>query len=392
MATRRVSLVLFAFLFLFLALSVLPVKTMAAGGLECLAGSREIVLSPWGGFDVTDTFSLRNTGNVTLSAAALQLPKDARNVAASDDVSSISTSVSERNDSRAVDVTLRYPLRGSVGNSSYNDRYNFSVRYSLDYSSRVKQLSFDKLRLNASLATGINIVVPRWTVKVTLPEGASFDSSVPAGLVKKDGLATTVSFALTNVAPSQPFPLSLDYGYFPLWSLYRPAQWIGITAVLIGAIVLARRRRPKRGPRVEGRNVEVISSFAGLIEEELSLWTEEEELEVAFDKRSIGRKDYNRRKGVVQQRLRSVTGSLGSTKQKLRQSEPQLAGVLDRIDAAERETAAVRSEMARLRAQQRTGKLSRGILEKAQADNSGRMERARSGLESAIGELRDEVR
>ena len=393
MASRKhLLLLLLSFLFLVSAFSMLPVKTSAAGGLECLSGSKEVVLSPWGGYDVTDTFQLRNTGNVTLTAAALQLPKDARNVAAFDGISSISTSISERNDSRAVDVTLRYPLRGSVGNSVYNDMYTFSVRYSLDYSSRVKQLSFDKLRLAASLATGIDVAVTSWSVKVTLPEGASFDSSVPTGTVKKDGLTTVVSFVLTNVTSSQSLQLNLDYGYFPLWSLYRPAQWIGISAVFVGVIVLTRRRRPKQGARVEGRNVEMIRSLADLVEEELSLWKEGEELEAALDNRSLGRKDYNRRKGIVEQRLRSVAGSLASTKQKMRQSETPYARVLDRIDAAEHEVTVARAEMARLRGQQRTGKLTRGAFEKLEADNRRRMERARSGLESAVAELREEVR
>ena len=382
----------FALLLLVSAFSAFPVRTTAKDGLECLQGRKEVVLTGWGGFVVTDTFQLRNTGNVTLSGVALLIPKDAKNVEAFDDISSVTYTVSERNESKAVDVTFRYPLKGFIGSFVFNDRYSFSVRYSLDYSTRVKQLGFDKLRLSTSFPTEISIVVSSWSVRIVLPEGASFESSVPIGTVKKEGLTTEISFSLTNVSSSQSLQVDLDYGYFPLWSIYRPAQWVGMAAVFVGAVVLVRRRRTKPEERVETKNVDLIRSLADLVDEKLSLWNEADALEVALDNKSLARKDHNRRKAIVEQRLRGVNGSLSATKQKMRQTETQFGRVLDKIDVAEGEVSIVRADMARIRGQQRTGRLTRGAFEKLEAENRRRISRATSSLENAVAELRDEVR
>ena len=391
MASRKCLLLVLVLLLTVSAFSAFPVRTLAEGGLECLGGAKVIVLSGWGGFVVTDTFELRNTGNVTLTAMALLIPKDAKNIEAFDGISSITYAVSERNESKAVDVTFRYPLRGIVGSSIFNDVYNLSVRYSLDSSTRVRKPSFDKLQLSTSLVTGISVVVPNWSVRVVLPEGASFESSVPTGTVNTEGLTTEVQFIRTNVT-SGSLNVDLNYGYFPLWSIYRPAEWVGLAAIFVGAVVIVRRRRVRPEVRAGVKNVELIRSLADLVDEELGLWNEGNELDVALDNRSLARKDYNRRKATVEQRLRSVTASLSATKQKIRQTETQLVSVLDKIEAAEGEATAAGADLTRLRAQLRSGKLTRGTFEKLEAENRRRINRARSSLQSAVAELRDKVR
>ncbi len=391
MVLRKCLLLVFVLLLSVSAFSGFPARTAAVGGLECLEATKVIMLPVWGGLVVIDTIRIRNTGNVTLTAMSVLVPKDAQSVETFDSISTIAHTLSERNESRIVDVTFRYPLRGVVGSSVFNDVYSFSVRYSLDSSNRIGTLGFDKLRLDTSITSGVGVVVPNWSLKVVLPEGASFESSVPTGTVKKEGLTTEVQFIRTN-ATSESLNIQLDYGYFPLWSIFRPAQWVGLAAVLVGVVVVVRRRRTGPEIRTGARNVELIRSLAYLMEERLSLLNDEDELEIALDSRSLARKDYNRRKGIIEQRLRSVTNSLSSTKQKVRQTESKLVGVLDKIDAAEGEVASADADLARLRAQMRSSRLTKGAFEKLEAENRRRINKAKSNLENAVAELRDEVR
>jgi hypothetical protein len=373
---------------LFLILVCMSQRAFAQDGLEGIWAKKEFTLDPWGSIAVADTFKFRNIGNSSISSVRVLVPKDAIGIQARDDIGSLSFSITELNDSKVVQVNFRYVLRGRTEEISYQDRATVSILYSVSFANRVTQLGFGRLQLIGNLTTGLELPVSEWVIQINLPEGAVVEDFSPFGL---EVGSSSISCRLTGVPANFAFIISVKYSYSPIWSAMRPTLAAGLCFCVVGLIAIMRRIRPAVVKQARESSTE-LKAFIDSLEDELAIQSELDDLERGLDSRSITRKEYYRRKRILENRAKVLAGTLASIKQHVRNLDPQYVDIVNKIDAAESELALLREDAARLRNQYRAGKLSRSVFEKLEAGSRKRLEHAWAEMERLLAELRGEVR
>ena len=359
--------------------------------IEAPSAKEEITVTPWGTLQIIQTYKFVNVGNTTVPSTVISLPKAAYDITAIDDLGTIISSARDSETGKNVTVTFRYPLRGEVEGVVYKDAYTFSVRYTLASSAYLKQPEFGSFRVEFNASTGVEFPVAEYLVVVTLPEGSTFSSSEPAGNIRVTGLSPVVSHTFTGLKPKDEFHVQVSYRYLPIWSAFRPTLWVGTIAAITSVALLLRRRFRKTEVREEGVDVELLRDFMNSLDEELGLWEDLDQLERALDDGRLGRKDYNRRRRVLDERSRTLSGSLSRLKQEVRQISARYARVVGQVEAAESEMATLWNNFSRLRAQFRAGRLSRSSFENLEETHRRRAGKVRATIETVIIELRSDV-
>jgi len=223
-----------------------------------------------------------------------------------------------------------------------------------------------------------------------MPEGATFSSMDPVGYVSVSGLSPSAYLNLTNLLGNSPIHFVLNYGFFPVWSAFRPTLWVGIAVALASAIVLWLRRSKKvEVPEVEStRDRGVILELSNALDKEVTHLNDSEKLEQQLDSGRLGRRDYNLRRRSFDETSRTLTATLTRLKKEVRQTSDQYAKIIDRVENAENEIVSQRGGLSRLRSQFRAGRISRNSFETQAEGYRRRMNKAVSMLEGTIVELR----
>jgi len=377
---------------LLVTLLALPAILVSAQTIvEAPSAKEEITVTAWGTLQIIQTYKFVNVGNTTIPSTVISLPKAAYDITATDDLGTITSSVGNSETGKNVTVTFRYPLRGEVEGVVYKDAYTFSVRYTLASSAYLRQPEFGVFRLEFNASTGVEFPVAECVVIVILPEGSSFSSSEPAGSVRVMGLSPVVSYTFTGLEPKDEFHIQVSYHYLPIWGAFRPTLWVGTIAAITGVALLLRRRFRKAEIREEGVDVGLLRDFVNSLDEELGLWEDLDQLEQALDNGKLGRKDYNRRRRVLDERSRALSGSLSRLKQEVRQISARYARIVEQVEAAESEMAKLWNNFSRLRAQFRAGRLSRSSFENLEETHRRRAGKVRATIEAVIIELRSDL-
>jgi hypothetical protein len=359
--------------------------------IETPSVRNEITVTPWGTIQVTRTYRLVNKGTTTISSTTVLLPKDASDITAMDDLGPITSKVVDGEKGRNVTITFRYPLRGEVEGVAYNDAYTFSLHHILASSAYITQPEFGNFRLELNASTGVDSPVAEYAMVVMLPEGSTFSSSNPTGRAEVKGLSPIVSYTLKGLQPREEFHLLINYRFLPIWSAFRPTLWVGTIVAVIGTVLLVRRRFRREEVREEGVDMGLLRDFANSLDEELGLWEDLDQLERALDDGSLGRKDYNRRRRILDERSRSLSGSLSRLKQEVRHVSARYARLVDQVEAAESEMATLWSSFSRTRSQFRAGKLPRRSFENLEQSYGRRVGKVRATIETTIIELRGDM-
>jgi hypothetical protein len=377
---------------LLMSFSVAQVRlALAQNPIEISALTEEVTVTPSGTIQVSRNFKLTNIGNATMSSTTILLPKGSSDITALDELGSISSTVADNDTGRAVTVTFRYPLKGVVANVTYHDSYAFSIHYTITSNALLTQPDFGKFHLSYNATTGVGIPVPEFTMVVSMPEGSSFTSSEPAGYVTANGLIPTVSMSFMNLQPNEEYYAIVNYSYLSIWSAFRPTLWVGAIVAIVGAILLTRHRTRKAGGQKTDSHTKLLQSYVNSLDEESGLWEDLDQLEQAFDDGSIGRKDYNVRRRILDERGRRLSESLSQLKEDLRAISPKYSGIVERIETSEGEMAALRSSSSRLRSQFRAGRISRSSFENQSESQRRQAGKVKSNIETMIMELRGEI-
>jgi|GEM_PF-2683347 len=360
----------------------------AQASIEAPSAREEIAVTPWGTIQVTRTYKLINSGSTTVSSIVILLPKDASDISATDDMGLIAAKIVEGQGGKNVTVTFRYSLRGEVGGVAYNEAYTFSLHYTLPSSLYLTQPEFGSFRLEFNASTGVEFPVGERTVVVTLPEGSEFLlTDLEMYNCRVVGLTPVISYTPTGLQPTDEIHVLVNYRFLPIWSAFRPTLWIGIVVAIVVTAYLLRQRSGKMEVREGHVDTELLRSFVNSLDEELGLWEDLDQLEEAFDNGRLGRKDYNRRRRILDNRIRSLSGSLSRLKQGVRQISQRYARSVERVETAEAEMAILRNDFSRLRSQFRAGRLSRSSFEDLLMDHRRRAGKVRAIIEAVIIEL-----
>ncbi|MCJ7632678.1 hypothetical protein MUP77_09850 [Candidatus Bathyarchaeota archaeon] len=352
----------------------------------------EVTISSFGAVQVTRTFRIINTGSNSISETPILLPKDATDIMATDSLGPITFTVTDNETGKIVTITFRYPLKGVEGGVTYNDTYTFFLHYVSSSTSYITQLEFGSFRFQYNASTGVGFPVAQDTIVVTLPEGSTFSSSDPLGYVSALGFNPIVSLNFTNLQPNGMLKFIVDYDFLPIWSAFRPTLWVGTVVAIIGAILLIRRRFGKIESPKGSIHLGFLRSLANSLDEQLGLWGDLDQLEEALDNGSLGRKDYDSRQRILDERSKELSKSVSRLKKNVREVSPRYAKMVDGMETIEKEMISLRSSLSGLRSKFRSSRMSRSSFENQAETIRRRIGKVAASMEAIIIELRVEVR
>ena len=356
--------------------------------IECPFAVRNIVLDSWGNSLFYDTYHIRNTGREVLYFFDFPLPPDANGVTAYDDFGSLPVFVSELGESTAARVTFRYPLRGDEGTTPSRDVYTATIHYQQPTQDQLTEpLPLSALSLNLEVLSSQNFMINKQTIHVTLPEGAKYIQVNPTPENTSALLSPSISYITQKVAPFTPFSLSLQYEFNIFWAAFRPTLWLGVVILGFAAIVYFRKQKQIPTTAIPDPHISVVHSLLEACGERTGLWNQIETLENDFDNRRIRRKDFNRRRRILIQRLSTLTNEISTLSKRVSALGTPYKELITRLTQAETEYRATRTEITRLRTQLRRGRLSSNAYKQEKSDHDKTLQRIKATIDDIVFDL-----
>ena len=395
---RRNRLVLFPFLFLIIFFQASSISYADADsnyiGLDATSINQDLVLDPWGNLFYYFTYDIFNNAGLTQYTFALQLPTEAEDITVYDHIGELYHDLSEGENVKNLTVLLRYPLRGVIDNIVFNDSCSFTVKYKVNVQQVVTQMdSSNHFMLKANVSKSLNWTIESYVVTITLPEGAKSLQTTPSNVdVSQNSFTQSLSFVFQNLTSDIDFDVFVEYEYAFFWSIFRPALWIGIPVLILSGFIIIRKRRRPHLSVVITKNVEILQSFVETCDRRLMLRSEIDSLESLFDNKNIKKKDYNRRKRILEQRIQVLNKAFEKLAIGVRQEGSQYKNFIERIERREKEITNVNGEIKRLRTQFRSKQISKNNYRDSQRKFNQKLERATADIEGIITKLREEAR
>lgn len=355
--------------------------------LECNHLDSEAILDTWGNLYFYDTYRIRNIGKNSLQDLTLHLLPNAEEISVYDIGGQLGFVDKNLDEYREVIINLRYILR------EY-EACSFIVKYKVNTNPYLSLTdSWSKWRLIIKSFTSLNLTIKNRKVIITLPEGAKYQNSSPKGVISTSGLLQTplIQYVFQNISPIRSLSLIVDYEYLIFWSALRLTLWMGGIITIIVSLVLYKKRRRQPLQIIQDKNIESIRAFIEKYDERMMIWSEIEALEKRLDDKTISRKRYNRRKRITRQRFRSLDRAFSNAKNKIKQLDPRYAEHISKIEKIETELLALRDNIDGLRAQYRSGRLSKRTYRDLKSGYEKRIKRVERGLESTIIEFKRSI-
>jgi len=355
---------------------------------------RGIVLDAYGNAVFTDTYQVRNIGMSDFSSVDLKVLKESSDIEVYDPYGPLSFTIKDGDSTKTVTVTFRYTLRGEKSGTIYHDASSVTLKYKVKMQPFLAQESWDTYRFNTKLFTGVEWTIKEIGIRITLPEGGEFIQGPAADYsLSKTAFTQSIMLSLQQITPIHSFDLTVRYKYSVFWSAFRPTLVIGVMCVAVFLFMLSRKRRivrPVVSKAVSRESADLVRIFVESYEEKLSLWNEARTLDRDLEDGRIRKKDYNRRKGIVEQRRHSVDRELLNLKEQLKHIGARYSELISRIDSAEAEVKSLESNINTVVTQHRSGKLSRNAYEKLRDGYEKKLDKTKGIIEGTIIELKGE--
>lgn len=356
--------------------------------IDCPFAVRNIILDSWGNSLIYDTYHVRNTGSEILYFFDFPLPPTAESVKAYDGFGPLSMFVSERGESNAARVTFRYPLRGDQGTTSSRDGYTVTIHYQQPTQNQLTAPTpLTSLTLNLQVLSSQNFIIEKQTIQVTLPEGAIYLQATPTPSNTSALLTPSITYSHQKVAPFTTLQFSLLYDFNVFWATFRPTLWLGIIILCVVAIIYVRRQKQAVPASLPDQNTSLIYTLIDACGERTGLWNQLETLENDFDNRRIRRKDFNRRRRILIQKLSTINNEIATFSKRVSALGIHYQGYIARLTQAETEFRATRTEMARLRTQLRRGRLSSDIYKQEKTEQDKAIQRIKATIDDIVFDL-----
>jgi hypothetical protein len=356
--------------------------------IECPFAVRNIVLDSWGNSLFYDTYHIRNTGHEVLYFFDFPLPPDANGVTAYDDFGSLSVFIPESGDSTVARVTFRYPLHGDEGTTSTQDAYTVTIHYQQPTQDQLIETSpLSALSLDLQVLSSQNFIINKQTIHVTLPEGAHYLQATPTPINTSNLLTPSISYITQKVAPFTPFLLSFQYDFNIFWAAFHPTLWLSVVILGFAAVIYIRKQKQILTTAIPDPNISIVQSLVEACGERTGLWNQIETLENDFDTRRIRRKDFNRRRRILIQRLSTMTNEISTLSKRVSALGTPYQEQITRLTQAETEYQATRTEITRLRTQLRRGQLSSNAYKQEKSDRDKTLQRIKATIDDIVFDL-----
>ncbi|MCJ7631004.1 hypothetical protein MUP77_01190, partial [Candidatus Bathyarchaeota archaeon] len=356
--------------------------------LECGNANSEIFLDSWSSLSFYDTYTIRNIGKISISDIVLRLPLDAKEIVAFDTGGSLSVTINNLEEGKQVKISLRYKIRGIDGLTGFYESCSFTVKYKVTNPRSLVSNSWGKYKLRLIFPTYLNLTLKKFSMRITLPEGAKYQASSHNGNLSMNGFTPSLLYIFKSVNPVSVSDFIIDYDYLIFWAAFRPTIWVGGLVVTISMFMLYRGRKRIPSQLTSNKNAKLLNSFTNVSDERLMTWSELDSLEENHNNRGIGVKDYTRRKKIIQERLKVLDGEWTGLKTDVSHITPRYAELTSKMEKAEAEILALRANIDKVRTQYHSGRLSKRSYEELKYSYEKKVEGSKRTIESIIVELK----
>lgn len=340
---------------------------------------REIILDQAGSIYVTNAYRINNIG-FWISTIEIGFPEGAYDFELRDEMGTLEVST----ENNVMTVTLRDII-------DTNETETLYLNYRIPWSNHISQQNGLDYNLHFTFYEQFNSTIGKLTVSIILPKGAEFQSSTPLDpiSIEKSNLQETISFAFSDVTPSEDLDFNINYTYLIFWGSLYPTIWMGILAVAASAVFFF-WGTPKT---ISAPTIQVppkaLRSFVDSYEEKTRIRSELESLEERLRKGKIPRRRFKVRKKMLDGRLSTVSRNLSSLSEKIRSAGSRYANMMRQIEVAETNLEGAERDMQRVKTRYRRGEVSKGAYGKLLEEYNHRIEEAEATIDGVLLRLRE---
>jgi hypothetical protein len=351
---------------------------------------RDLKIDAWGGISVTDQCVVTNNSNESLRIASFYLPLNASAITAQDifgtyEQTSLAITKFETY------VAVRIYLRNSL---SSQQKTNLLVAYNLPSNIYISQNGWQDCTLNISLSKPADWFVKQFTLVVSLPEGAEYQAaSKTPSLVQKSGFSVSVEYEEANFAQINEPTITLQYQYFILWAIFRPALWTGIAVALFGAVFFTRRMlKPSAAVAATVPfSSSLLRDFVNRYEERRRLRSEIESMEDQIKKGKLSRRKFRLRKSSVDDHISRLEKDLSQLSNKISAASEQYMERMKHLKKAEDEIETLKNDIERAEARFLRKEITAEARRKMLDEYNRMKERAENTIEETLLRLKEET-
>jgi hypothetical protein len=339
---------------------------------------RDVKIDAWGGISVTDQCVVTNNSNESLRIASFYLPLNASAITAQDIFGTYEQT------SLAITKSETYVAV----------RIYLLVAYNLPSNIYISQNGWQDCTLNISLSKPADWFVKQFTLVVSLPEGAEYQAaSKTPSLVQKSGFSVSVEYEEANFAQINEPTITLQYQYFILWAIFRPALWTGIAVALFGAVFFARRMFKSSAAVVATVpfSSSLLRDFVNRYEERRRLRSEIESMEDQIKKGKLSRRKFRLRKSSVDDHISRLEKDLSQLSNKISAASEQHMERMKHLKKAEDEIETLKNDIERAEARFLRKEITAEARRKMLDEYNRMKERAENTIEETLLRLKEET-
>lgn len=351
---------------------------------------REVVIDQGRELLISDYYSLTNRAIHEISFLKINVPLDAYDATAQDDLgNALTVTLEKRGVFTVASITLKSALKR-------NQTINLQVTFKLPLRNTVEQNGWSSFNLRLRMFEPINMTLRKLTVTINLPEGAKFQSSNAAekpSVEYSGAYQEKPVFVLNNVTSFQNLDLAVSYSHAVFWAGFRPTLWTASIVLVIGAFVFLWqfRKAPTLITTALPIRTEELQNYVKAYEEERKLLHERESLEAQARKGKIPRRLYKVRSKTLESRLSVLSRDLTNLREKIRVAGPRYSDLMRQVEVAETELQGVEADIKRTEVRYRRGEISAAAYHKLLEDSYRRRDRARTNIDGVLLRLREEI-
>ncbi|MBA7481062.1 hypothetical protein ES707_16530 [subsurface metagenome] len=266
-----------------------------------------------------------------------------------------------------------------------NETETLYLNYHIPWENYVSQQNGVDYSLQFTFYEQFKSLIGKLSVSIILPKGAEFQSSTP----QTSSIQETITFAFSDVTPSQDLNFNINYKYLVFWGSFYPTIWVGILAIAASAIFLF-LGTPKT---ITVSTIQVpskdLKSFIDAYEEKTRIRSELESLEERLQKGKIPRRRYKVRRKMLDGRLSTVSRNLSSLRETIRVAGSKYANMMRQIEVAEANLEGAERDLQRVESRYRRGEVSKGAYRKLLEEYNHRIEEAEATIDGVLLRLRE---
>ncbi|MEM2455484.1 MAG: hypothetical protein QXN21_06050, partial [Candidatus Bathyarchaeia archaeon] len=356
--------------------------------LKILEVKRKISVDGWGRIYATDLYDM-NAVNVDI--LSIVLPPNSTDISIYDAYEKYPSSNMLIEENLEHNVIIKVILPDKLRNS---EKIKLAVSYSLPYRRYVERNDWQKYTLRINITRPSEWFIPRITVSVLLPEGASAmggDRHPQAINYEKIGFfQEKVTFVYYNVTKYKDLDsLSVKYQYIVLWAAFRPTI---LAIILIGlASIIVIFVKPPSGTKVLEFSSERLRALIEAYEDVERISSELESLRQQYTGGKIPKRRYQLTRKMIETQLHQAQKRFRELKAEIESSGGRYAEMVRQMEKASANIESSKRSIEEADLRLHRGEISAEEYRKITKEYARRIEKAKAVVEEVILKLKEEI-